>query len=105
MAKSPERRFAIGVDYGTNSVRAVVVDVKDGSDVGSCVFDYPSGDAGILLDPGDPNLARQNPADYIEGFYRSVRGAVSAARKSRVSATICGPTASAGSRQAVRWGR
>lgn len=29
-----------------------------------------------MLDPADPNLARQNPADYIEGFYRSVSSAV-----------------------------
>ncbi len=83
MAKSPEKRFAIGVDYGTNSVRALVVDVQDGSEVATCVFEYPSGESGILLDKGDPNLARQNPADYIEGFYRSVKGAVSAAARRR----------------------
>jgi L-ribulokinase len=81
MASSSERRFSIGVDYGTNSVRALVVDVADGSEVGTHVYDYPSGQEGILLDPKDPNLARQNPADYIEGFYVSVRRAVSAAKK------------------------
>jgi L-ribulokinase len=81
MAKSPGRRFAIGVDYGTNSVRALVVDVADGSQWGTHVFDYPSGQAGILLDPKDPNLARQNPADYIDGFYVSVRRAVSGAKR------------------------
>lgn len=83
MAKTPERRFAIGVDYGTNSVRALVVDVADGSEVATHVYDYPSGEAGILLDPKDPNLARQNPADYIEGFYQSVGRAVAGARKHR----------------------
>ncbi|MHC4177797.1 MAG: ribulokinase [Planctomycetota bacterium] len=83
MAKSPGKRFAIGVDYGTNSVRALVVDVADGSQVGTHVYDYPSGQAGILLDPKDPNLARQNPADYIEGFYVSVRRAVGAAKRKR----------------------
>ncbi len=72
-------RFAIGVDYGTNSVRALVVDVGSGAEVGTHVYDYPSGDAGILLDAGDPHLARQNPADYIEGFFVSVREAVTAA--------------------------
>ena len=36
---------------------------------------------GILLDLKDPNLARQNPADYIEGFYQSVGKAVKAAKK------------------------
>lgn len=83
MAKSTEKRFAIGVDYGTNSVRALIVDVADGSEVASHVYDYPNGDAGILLDPKDPNLARQNPADYIAGFHVSVGGAVKAASKKR----------------------
>lgn len=73
-------QYAIGVDYGTNSVRALVVDTRTGAEIASAVFDYPSGDAGILLDPSDPNLARQNPADYIEGFYQSVSQAVRAAQ-------------------------
>ncbi len=81
MAKSQAKRYALGVDYGTNSVRALVVDTADGAEVGTAVYNYPSGHHGILLDPKDPHLARQNTADYIEGFYRSVRGAVQAARK------------------------
>ncbi len=81
MARSSPRRFAIGVDYGTSSVRALVVDVADGSEITTHVCNYASGQAGILLDPKDPNLARQNPADYIEGFYKSVRAAIRAARK------------------------
>ena len=81
MAKSAARRFAIGVDYGTNSVRALIVDVATGEEVATHVFNYPSGEAGILLDPKDPNLARQNPADYIEGFYKSVKATVRAAGK------------------------
>ena len=81
MSRTAERRFSIGVDYGTNSVRALVVDVSDGSEVGTHVYNYPSGEAGILLDPKDPNLARQNPADYIEGFHESVRRAIQAAKR------------------------
>ena len=72
----PTNQFSIGVDYGTNSVRALIVDIADGREVAAHVFDYPSGEAGILLDPKDPHTARQNPADYIEGFYRSVGCAV-----------------------------
>ncbi len=83
MAKSTGKQFAIGVDYGTNSVRALVVDVADGTEVGTCVSHYRSGDQGILLSPKDPNLARQNPADYIEGFHRAVRGALKAAKQQR----------------------
>ncbi|MBN1394750.1 MAG: ribulokinase [Pirellulales bacterium] len=75
--------FSLGVDYGTNSVRAVVVDLDDGKEIAGSVFDYPSGEHGVLLDPKDPNLARQNPADYIEGFFRSVGEAVRKAGRRR----------------------
>ena len=75
-------RFSIGVDYGTNSVRTVIVDITDGSEVASAVYHYPSGDAGVIIDRKDPLLARQNPADYIEGFYQSVSQAVKKAKKS-----------------------
>ncbi len=74
------KRYAVGVDYGTNSVRTLIVDIQTGEEVATAVFDYPSGDAGILLDPSDPNLARQNPADYIEGFLQSVGDAVRTAQ-------------------------
>ncbi|TWT94830.1 Ribulokinase [Botrimarina colliarenosi] len=73
-------KFAIGVDYGTNSVRALVVNTSTGEEIGTAVYDYPSGDAGILLDPRDPNVARQNPADYINGFVESVKQAVEQAK-------------------------
>jgi L-ribulokinase len=76
-----ERRFAIGVDFGTNSVRALVVDVADGTEVATKVWQYPSGAAGILLDTTDPNLARQSPADYIDGFHASVKRVVAAAKR------------------------
>ena len=75
------RTYAIGVDYGTSSVRAVVTDCLDGRLVGTSVFAYPSGEHGILLDPRDPHLARQNPADYLEGLRASVSGALDAAER------------------------
>ena len=73
MAKSA---FTIGLDYGTNSVRAVVVDTANGRTVGTKVFDYPSGDHGVLLDAKQPHLARQNPEDYVEGLRVAVAGAL-----------------------------
>lgn len=69
----------VGIDFGTNSVRAVVVRCADGVTLGGAVCGYPSGDDGVLLDPHDPHLARQNPADYLEGLAAAVRGALSAA--------------------------
>ncbi len=71
--------YTIGIDYGTNSVRAVVVNTADGSVAGARVFDYPSGDHGVLLDPKQPHLARQNPADYIDGLRVAVAGALAEA--------------------------
>lgn len=81
MAKSAGKKFSIGVDYGTNSVRALIVDTASGEEIATSVFDYPSGTAGILLDAKDPNLARQNPADYVQGFDTAVKRAVAAAKK------------------------
>lgn len=72
--------YTLGIDFGTNSVRALVVRCADGAEHGSCVVAYPSGRQGILLDPRDHNLARQHPRDYLKCLVRSVRGALAAAR-------------------------
>ena len=66
-------KLSLGLDYGTNSVRALLVDVDTGAELASSVYDYPSGEAGILLDRRDPNLARQNPQNYLDGFDATVR--------------------------------
>lgn len=74
------RACSVGLDFGTNSVRAIVVDCADGQLLGSAVSGYPSGDHGVLLDAADPHLARQNPADYAVGLEAAVREALAAAR-------------------------
>jgi len=78
--------FTIGIDFGTSSVRAVVVDCADGREVASHSVNYPSGTAGVLLDPKDHNLARQAPADHLFGLEESVKGALAAAAKDRAFA-------------------
>ncbi|HDT14355.1 MAG TPA: ribulokinase, partial [Candidatus Aminicenantes bacterium] len=74
-------KYALGLDFGTNSVRALVVDIADGREVGTAIFDYPSGKAGVLLNPKDSNLARQNPADWILGIEKAVPAALAEAKK------------------------
>lgn len=74
------KAYAIGIDYGTNSCRSLLVDLSDGRELGSKVFPYPSGEAGILTDPADPNVARQNPQDYIDGLVDTITGAISQAK-------------------------
>ena len=73
--------FTIGIDYGTNSVRALVVRCKDGAELGTSIVSYPSGHQGVLLDPKNHHLARQNPADYLFGLTKSVKGAIAQAKK------------------------
>ncbi len=60
--------YTLGLDYGTNSVRALVVRTADGKEIGSHVYPYPGGKQGILLDPRDHNLARQSPRDHLAGL-------------------------------------
>ncbi|MCA8952598.1 MAG: ribulokinase [Planctomycetes bacterium] len=83
MNRAVDRKFSIGLDYGTNSVRAIVVDLADGGEIAAGHYDYAGGDRGVLLDARDPNLARQDPADYVEGYRRAVGEAVRAARGRR----------------------
>ena len=71
--------FTLGVDFGTNSVRALVVRCSDGAEYGARVIDYPSGAQGVLLDPKDGLLARQRPADYLFGLDESIAGALTEA--------------------------
>ena len=73
--------YTIGLDFGTNSARCVIVDTADGNELATAVYEYPTGEAGIILDPANHNLARQNPADYIKGIEVTVRKALAAARK------------------------
>ena len=74
------QRYTIGLDFGTNSVRAVIADVADGREVGTGVWDYAHGKAGIVVDPGRPDLARQHPADYLRGIEQTVRQAAAQAK-------------------------
>jgi len=73
--------ITLGLDYGTNSVRALLVRTEDGEELGTSVVGYPSGQEGVLLDPRDPNLARQHPGDYLVTLVESVKGALAEAKK------------------------
>jgi L-ribulokinase len=75
------KKYAIGLDFGTNSCRSIIVDLSDGTELASHVFLYPSGKDGILLDPKEPNLARQNPQDYLDGIKETITHAISKAEK------------------------
>ena len=75
------KKYTIGLDYGTNSVRALIVNVANGAEIAASVWTYAHGKQGVILSR-DPNLARQHPADYVTGAEITIQQALAAAKKS-----------------------
>ena len=73
-------KSVIGLDIGTHSCRSLLVDVNIGKELTSAVFNYPSGKEGVIVDETDPNLARQNPSDYLIGIERTIKTALANAK-------------------------
>jgi L-ribulokinase len=70
------RRFVLGIDFGTLSARALLVDADTGEEVAEAVHEYAHGVIEERL-PGDkkrlpPETALQHPADYLEAMERTV---------------------------------
>lgn len=68
-------KFVIGVDYGTDSCRALVVHTESGQEVASAEAFYPRWRAGKYCDP-QTNRYRQHPLDYIESLEKAIRDAL-----------------------------
>jgi L-ribulokinase len=73
-------KYTIGLDYGTNSVRALIVNVANGAEVAAAVWTYAHGTQGVILGR-DPNLARQHPLDYVMGAEITIKQALATAKK------------------------
>ena len=65
-------QFVIGVDYGTDSVRSVIVNTRDGSELASSVFPYPRWQQGLYCNANE-NRFRQHPLDYTEGIEFTIK--------------------------------
>jgi L-ribulokinase len=74
------KTFALGLDFGTNSARALIIDTTTGKEIATAVANYPSGDAGIILDARDPNLARQDPGDWLIAMSACTKAALRKAK-------------------------
>lgn len=71
------KRYTIGLDYGTLSVRAVLLDLQTGEEKAECVFEYPHGVLDSELPCGvrlPQDWALQVPQDYLQGLTAVVRG-------------------------------
>jgi len=73
-------QYTIGLDYGTNSVRCLIVNVANGAEVAAAVWTYAHGTQGVIL-ARDPNLARQHPLDYVTGAEITIKQALASAKR------------------------
>jgi L-ribulokinase len=67
--------FVIGVDYGTDSVRSIIVNAANGVELASAVFYYPRWKDALYCNPS-VNQFRQHPLDYIEGLEETIKRCV-----------------------------
>lgn len=65
-------QFVIGVDYGSDSVRSVLINAINGEEIASSVFNYPRWRDGLYCDAPE-NQFRQHPLDYIEGLETTIK--------------------------------
>lgn len=68
-------KYTIGVDFGTLSGRALLVDVADGREVATAVFDYPNAVMEVRLPDGTPlgsDWALQHPDDYLQVLEKTI---------------------------------
>ena len=72
------KKLVLGIDFGSDSVRAVVVDPYNGMELGQGVTRYPRWEKEAFCDP-DQSMFRQHPADYLDSLEKCVLKAISAA--------------------------
>ncbi|AEL27241.1 ribulokinase [Cyclobacterium marinum] len=64
--------YVLGVDYGTDSVRSILVNTRDGVTLASEVYNYPRWKEGKYCNPSK-NQFRQHPLDHLEGLSHTVK--------------------------------
>jgi L-ribulokinase len=71
-------QFVIGVDYGTDSVRSIIVNAGDGKEIASAIFYYPRWKDGLYCHATE-NRFRQHPLDYVEGLESTIKSCIAQA--------------------------
>ena len=68
-------QFTIGVDFGTDSVRSIIVDAANGYEMASSVFYYPRWKEALYCNAAE-NQFRQHPSDFIEGLEYTIKDCI-----------------------------
>jgi len=71
-------KYVIGVDYGTDSVRSLVLNAHTGEEIGTAVYEYPRWKQGLYCDAPQSQF-RQHPLDYLEGLEYTIKEALKGA--------------------------
>ncbi len=79
--------YVIGVDYGSDSVRSIIVDAQNGRELASSVFYYPRWQQGLYCN-APQNQFRQHPLDYIEGLETTIKDCIAKAGGASVASSI-----------------
>jgi L-ribulokinase len=77
-------KYSIGIDFGTASVRGVLIEIETGYELITRVENYPSGIEGVLIDENNPYLARQNPLDYHISLEKVLKHISLSAKKKKI---------------------
>jgi L-ribulokinase len=78
MNQMAQESFVIGVDYGTDSVRSIIVNARNGEEISSSVFFYTRWRDGLFCNPSK-NQFRQHPRDYMEGLEFTIKKCIAQA--------------------------
>ncbi|MBB6126317.1 ribulokinase [Mucilaginibacter lappiensis] len=73
-----KNQLVIGVDYGSDSVRSILVNAANGQEIASSVYEYPRWRDGLFCEPGI-NQFRQHPQDYIDGLEITIKDCIAQA--------------------------
>ncbi|MCG2617497.1 ribulokinase [Terrimonas sp. NA20] len=65
------KQYVLGVDYGTDSVRTILVDTSNGEETASSTFYYPRWKEQLYCN-AELNQFRQHPLDYVEGLEHTI---------------------------------
>ena len=72
---SNEASYVIGVDYGSDSIRTIIVNAANGEELASAVFYYPRWKKQLYCNATE-NQFRQHPLDYVEGLEFTIKECV-----------------------------
>ena len=75
------KKFSLGIDFGSNSARALIIDVETGEEYGVGTSVYPGGDQGVYTSTTNPHVARQDPMSYVKSLEEATTEAVQQANE------------------------